>query len=188
MMFLISSAFAAQVDVGFDVMGATHHDGPLLERQRVHAPGLRVGVDLTPRYSGVLTWHHSRIVDTHELPDDSQLELRRGYDQWDVGVRADLYRFWRLEPYVLAQGSLLWSRTRLDDDVDDAFGVPVKSSALDFGGLAVGGFDFVLVERALDVRTGIEFGYGWMSSIEHAEVGDVDQKGLLIRGGVRVGF
>jgi hypothetical protein len=187
-MLLIATALAADVDVGFDVMGHTQHDGLELDKDRVHAPGVRIGVDLNPRLSTVLTWHHRRVVDELMLPDTATLELRRGSDQWDIGVRADLYRLWRIEPYVLAQGSLLWSRTRLDDDTEDDLGVPIRGSAMDFGGLAVGGLDVVLVDRRVGLRAGVEFGYGWLTPTEHEELGDVHQKGFLARGGLRMTF
>ena len=187
MMLFITTALAAEVDLGFDVMGHTQHDGLELERQRVHAPGLRLGVELNPHFTGVMTWHHRRVVDALELPDDSALQLRTGSDQWDLGVRVEPIRFWRIEPYVLAQGTLLWSRTRLDDDLDDDE-VPIKHSALDFGGLAVGGFDVVLVDRMVGLKAGVEFGYGWITPIEQADLGDVHQKGFLARGGLRLTF
>jgi len=188
MLFLMTAAFAADVEVGFDVMGHTQHDGLELYRVRAHSPGVRMAYDLNAKSSAVLTWHHRRVVDSLELYDGDELELRRGSDQWDLGLRYDLVRWWRLEPYVLGQGSLKWSRTRLDDNTLDDEVIPVRASTLDYGGLAVGGLDVVLVERAVGLRAGIEFGYGWMTPVEHAELGDVHDKGLLVRGGLRMAF
>lgn len=107
-----------------------------------------------------------------------------------LGLRADIPAEDIVFPYVSAQGMLMSSVIRLDDEPKDRRNpTQVKESAMHLGGLLTGGLELrIPPESRVQTSLSAELGYCYLSRASFGDLGDMRPGGFVARLGWGVRF
>ncbi len=154
--------------------------------------GLRLGLELHPRITGLLGYSFLRNGRDWYEPDGT-LAARAAFlgHELTLGAKADLPLTERLHPYVTLEGLVLQASWRFDDDptTPDNLG-QMRGSDTSYGLQGALGLEFLVPEafEPIDVAVYAEGGYAWIGEMVVCPVGNLSARGGRVNAGVSLRF
>ncbi|GEM_PF-4376398 len=156
--------------------------------------GLRVGFGVADDVAVIGSYGYgARGADVDLWSTDGEGWFSTAFYGHQLGLGAKVTPLdWRyLRPYVAPQAVALYGVARLDEDTGDDDNLnQIQAAGTAFGGVLNGGLELVLADERRKVVPAayIELGYGWLTSMQLDDLGDVQFKGLTSRFGLGVHF